>query len=210
MILKPRVVRDSAGRAAQAANRVLHGMQDGLITQEPAVTDRMLGGIQEAMHDYRPRGLRWQAKTLGDRGVGSEESQYGADFAVALEVDVTGQTVKKGFLAQAKFDRDGKAMSTSEFHDLTDQCEKMLGLSSDAFVFIYSRTEIRVLPAIAVYGVSRTSVNDVYSRSIGQFLEDFFECFVGDGRIKLQSMQQLDLLKEEWRVRRLLALRLAK
>ena len=88
MIWRLHIVEASARQIRDAAEHTLEDYRAGLITQEPHFTDRMLGGIREAMNGFEIRGVTWRATTLGDRGPGSPESRYGADFVGILEIDL--------------------------------------------------------------------------------------------------------------------------
>lgn len=72
MIREYAVIRESASRIAEAANRTRDSLGDGTVEQEPAFTDRMLGRIAEAMQGFEVKGVRWTAKTLTDRGPGAQ------------------------------------------------------------------------------------------------------------------------------------------
>jgi hypothetical protein len=194
MIVYRRMVRSAAKRIADAADSAVEDLAQGLVEQEPHLTDRLLGRIMQAMDGYRSKGVRWSAKTLTDHGPGTQEKRYGADFVGVLDVDLPEFKVKKGFLAQAKLLDSGR-MRTSEFRRLVSQCEKMLDLSPDSFVFHESIDGIRVIPAISVVGASGPEVafneDAFYSRKISRFYEEHFECFIGDRRIRAANRQTL-------------------
>lgn len=186
MISDRGLVRDVANRIARAADSAVEDLRQGLVEQEPHLTDRLLGRITQAVDEYRSKGVRWSAKTLTDHGRGTQEKSYGADFVGVLDIDLPDYKVKKGFLAQAKLLRS-KRMPIGEFRRLVSQCQKMLDLSLAAFVFHQSVYGIRVIPAIAVVASNRPEIlfdpDGLYSRSIGRFYEGHFECFYGDRAI---------------------------
>ena len=169
----------------------------GLVEQEPQLTDRWLGRIAESLQGYRVKGVTWTAKTLTDRGSGAQERQYGPDFIGVLDIDLPEYKVKKGFLAQAKLLKNGY-LNTSEFNRMRHQCEQMLALSPDSFVFLYSRDGIRVVPAIAVVSAAAPEVvfepDALYSRKISRFYEEHLECFIGDRSINEPSVEMLSRL----------------
>jgi hypothetical protein len=92
-------------------------------------------------------GVQWRAMKLTDRGSGSQERRYGADFAGVLAVDVEKTRFAKGFLVQAKLLRRGSRIRPSE---LRAQCEHMLEHTADSFVFLYHDTGVRVVSALLV------------------------------------------------------------
>ena len=194
MINTRALVRNVARRIASTADRAVEDLREGLVEQEPQLTDRLLGRIAESIEGYRSKGVRWTAKTLTDRGPGSQERQYGADFVGVLDIDLPEFKVKKGFLAQAKLLR-GNGMERREFQRMLSQCEQMLRLSPDAFVFLQSVEGIRVVPAVAVVGASGPEVafaaDALYSRSLSRFYEEHLECFIGDRTINEASEKKL-------------------
>jgi hypothetical protein len=190
-------VREVADRIAGAINRSVDALREGRVEQEPPMTDRMLGGIEESLRDFRTRGIRWSAKTLTDRGRGSQEARYGADFMGVLNVALPDYKVSKGFLAQAKLVRGGKVAGLAE---LKRQCERMLQLSPDSFVFLYGSGGVRVVPAISVVATS-AEPSSLYSRSAKRFFEEHLQCFIGDGSIQSPTPQALEDLRRSYEMR---------
>lgn len=82
-------LRAAADEIARAVAQVREAYSQGRVTQEPHLTDRLLGAIETRMEGYEVSGLRWSAKTLSDRGKGSEEKRYGADFVGVLNVELS-------------------------------------------------------------------------------------------------------------------------
>jgi hypothetical protein len=150
MIRDYHVIRESAKRIADAANRTTTSLIDGRVEQEPAFTDRLLGRIEEAMREFELHGVRWTAKTLTDRAPGAQEKTYGADFLGVLRISLEDYAVSKGFLAQAKLIEPEDSMSRRDFDRMEQQCRDMLELSPDSFVFLYSLSDIRVVPALSL------------------------------------------------------------
>jgi hypothetical protein len=185
-------------RIARAADLVVDDLNHALVEQEPHVTDRLLGRIEQSIDGYEKNGVRWRAKTLTDHGPGTQEKLYGADFVGVLEIDIPGYRVKKGFLAQAKLVKSD-SMNRRDFQRMIDQCKLMLELSPESFVFHYSFGGIRVIPAISVLAASGPeAVFDpygLYSRRISTFYEEHFECFIGDMRISEPSEHTLANLR---------------
>lgn len=187
-------MREVASVIGSAADRAVMDLRDGRVEQEPHLTDRMLGRIEQALDGYRAKGVVWTAKTLTDHGPGAQERRYGADFIGVLNMDLPEFKVTKGFLAQAKLVRPG-GLGRREFDRLVSQCNQMLDLSPDAFVFHQSLSEIRVIPAIAVVSANGSEIafdpENLYSRSITRFYEEHLECFIGDRRINEPSERTL-------------------
>lgn len=194
MIVYRRIVRAAARRIAEAADSAVEDLATGLVEQEPHLTDRLLGRIMQTMDGFRVKGVKWSAKTLTDHGRGTQEKRYGADFVGVLDVDLPEFKVKKGFLAQAKL-KGSRRMSSREFRRLVSQCEQMLDLSPDSFVFHGSTDGIRVIPASSVVGASGPEIafneDAFYSRKISRFYEEHFECFIGDRNIHSATKETL-------------------
>jgi len=200
LLKKYGIVRESSRKIDKAVRRTIEAYKEGRIEQEPAITDRLLGAMEESLNGFKAKGFEWQAKTLTDRGKNSQESTYGADFMVVLSVDIDKYKVNKGFLAQAK--RSDVQIKNKE---LNSQCEKMLELSPDSFVFLYGKSGITVVPAISVVH-SSANLNDLYSRDAARFFEEFFECFIGDQRICAPSIDVLQSIRETYHSRQLIYL----
>lgn len=196
-----RIIRESATHLAEAANRTVDALVDRRIEQEPAFTDRMLGRIEEAMTDYEVKGVRWTAKTLTDHGRGSQEKKYGADFIGVLDINLPDFKVKKGFLAQSKLIEPGAYMNLIEYVRMQKQCDKMLSLTPDSFLFLYSLSGIYVIPAIAVMSANPCNPHDLYARSISRFYEEHFQSFIGDRALSSPSIDVLEGIRREYRAR---------
>lgn len=201
MIRDYHVIRESAKRIAEAANRTTASLVDGRVEQEPAFTDRMLGRIEEAMREFEVHGVRWTAKTLTDRAPGAQEKTYGADFLGVLQISLEDYAVSKGFLAQAKLIEPKDSMSRRDFDRMEQQCGDMLELSPDSFVFLYSSLDIRVVPALSVVSAGHRNPHELYSRSIARFYEEHFECFIGDRQIHAPRIEVLKELRERMNAR---------
>jgi hypothetical protein len=156
------------------------------------MTDRMLGAIEQSLRNTRIRGIRWEAKTLTDRGRGTQEKEFGADFMGVLSISLPDFSVSKGFLAQAKIAR----RLSEDIRTLKEQCEKMLAVSPASFVFVYSDEGVRVTPAISVVA-SNGDPSQLYDRSAQRFFEEHLECFIGDRRMDWPTPETLTALREQ-------------
>jgi hypothetical protein len=201
MIAYYRAVRQVATRIADAIARSVSALQDGRVEQEPALTDRMLGAVEESMNGFTAKGISWNAKTLTDRAQDSQESRYGADFMGVLRIDLPEFSIAKGFLAQAKLKRNGRIRGIPE---LKRQCEKMLKLSSQSFVFIYDIDAVRVISANDVIGAEDPLL--LYSQSAQTFFENHLKCIIGDRSISSPTPAGLQSLADEFVARSALRL----
>lgn len=197
-MLTDSAVRKVATRLGRAADRTVEALREGRIEQEPAITDRMLGCMEETLRGFTAKGIRWSAKTLTDHGPGTQEPKYGADFMGVLDIRLPGFTIAKGFLAQAKLLRPGRRIDAT---DLKVQCERMLDHSSHSFVFLYSQEQVRVIPAVSVIG-SGGNLDSLHSSSVQRFFEDHLRCFIGDKDIRTPTPATLGKLAERLEVKR--------
>lgn len=194
------IIRSSARRVAEAASRAVRDLRESQVEQEPEFTSDMLSRIRESMDNYRIKGVRWRAKILTALGSGSQEHEYGADFMGVLSLSLSDFQVNKGFLAQAKLVRGRRSFPSRVISNLKDQCEKMLRLSPDSLVFLYSKWEIRVVPAISVLGSQKSPIQ-LYSWDISTFFEKHFESFIGDPEISSPTIEKLVLLQRRYNAR---------
>lgn len=207
MVTNRHIVREVAQRMSAAANRTVQALSKGRVEHEPAMTDRMLGAIEESIHLADIGGVVWQAKTLTDRGGKSQESVHGADFMGVLDIQLPEFKVQKGFLAQAKLlRRRGK----DDWTTLRAQCEKMLQRSTESYVFLYSDKGIRVVPALSVIAAQGpTRVSDLYGRTAKKFFEEHLQCFIGDRAISSASpltLERLEALRVVFEASRLIVI----
>lgn len=190
------IVRASARRVADAALRTVRSYALDEIEEEPDFTSDMLARMKESMNDFQFRGVRWTAKTLTSHRVNSQETQFGADFIGVVKMDLPDYKVAKGFLAQAKRVEPRASFPQREWDRLVKQSETMLKLSNASFIFLYSRSNVRVLPAIAVTAAQGPcNPHELYARSVARFYEEHFECFVGDRNIHTANIATLEDLQ---------------
>ena len=203
------IIREVARIIEKAAYRVVEALKAEWIEQEHHFTDRMLGRIEQAIDGYTTKGIVWRAKTFTDRGRNAQETRYGADFLGIVSIRLPNFSLDKGFLAQAKLLNPPGRMSSSEYQRLQQQCRNMLNITPDSFVFFYSPTGIRIIPASSVISCN-TNINlydYLYSRTISKFYEDHFACFIGDIRLRAPNIEEtLENIAENYRVRNVLVL----
>ena len=195
-------VRKVAREISEAADGAFKAYVEGRVAEEPQITDRILGAIEERINNLAIESARgfvsWKARTLRTgRGYAAEEKRHGADFMGVLDVDLPDYKIKKGFLVQAKRSEPDKPFQKEEWHRLIRQCETMLERTPDSFVFVYSRSRgIRIFSAVSVLGSTSKNIFNLYHHGIQRFFENHIECFIGDRRLNSPDIWTLDILAD--------------
>ena len=186
----------AANRLNSAANRTSDDLQKRTLPDEPAVTSALVTRFRDALDGYEKAGIRWSAKVLSSHGPGTEEGIFGADFLGVLQINFPGFEIKKGILAQAKRQNEGKKLSPTEWKRLAEQCTKMMKYSSASFVFIYSLNGFFVVPAVSVLACrDPEDLHTLHPMTIRSFYKQHFRCFVGDYGIHDDSPSILEELR---------------
>ena len=196
MLKNPRMVRKVSAAIGDAVDAAFEAYRHGRVNEEPAITDRILGGVEERVRSLKLKGVAWTARTLRTaRGRAAEERRHGADLMGVLDIEVPGFSVKKGFLAQAKRAEPGQSFSSADWNRLQEQCETMLMRSPDSFVLVYSKARgVRFVSASAVLHLHSRDIFDLYDRSVASFFEAHIECFIGDRRLDSTDINVLDAM----------------
>ena len=196
MLKYRRIIQHSARRIADAANHTVQEFILDHVEHEPEFTGEMLGRMKEAMNDFVTRDIRWTAKVLTSQGPKAQENLFGADFMGVVEFDLPEYRVTKGFLAQAKRVEHDQRITPREWDRMVQQCEQMLTITAESFVFIYSRSGIIIVPALTITSATTpTNPHEFYSRTALRFYKDHFECKVGDRAVSSADIETLERLK---------------
>lgn len=202
MFKNQKLVRGVTARINRAARNTLNALAGGRAQLEPQVTDRLLGAIEQELNGKFIGGVVWVAKTLTDRVKKSQESEFGADFMGVLSLDLNDFKASKGFLSQAKLVEPSQSFPFAESKRLKGQCEKMLGFSTESFVFLYSQQSgIRIVSAVEILGARNCNPHELTSKSITEFFKDHLECFIGDRAIQSASPEGLAQLRARYQAR---------
>lgn len=173
--------------AAKISEQIHAGVQKTIesvcsedINQEPHITDRLLARLEDAIDSTKDLQIGWRARTLTDHGRSAEESRVGADFAGTFEATTKDLTFSKSFLAQAKILNEDAKLSKKEASRLRLQCRKMLQVTPASFVFLYGKTSISVVSALAVFSTPTQNLNLLGAKDVPAFFHDHLTCFIGD------------------------------
>lgn len=97
----------------------------------------------------------------------------------------------------------------TEFDRLKVQCELMLKVTPDSFVYLYCSDDIYVIPACAVDGKSRTGTKvNFYCKNFKAFFSDYLKSFIGDIHLDGTTDKDFDELIKRANSRQLLYLQL--
>lgn len=196
MPLQRSLLRRIAKEAADGVDDAMEAYREGRVTDEPHVTDRMLGAIETRLRAFRAAGVQVGAVTLrSGSGLAAEERRHGADAMLVLDIRTSDQHVRKGLLLQAKRAEPAQALVHHEWNRMVGQCEAMLSRTPSAYVITYSRDAGALLaPAADVVGYSGRDLRSVRSHMPRRFFEEFLLCFIGDRRLLRPHVSVLDEL----------------
>jgi len=197
---------------ADAEQIIADSIADNRIPSEPSITDRFLQELESSINrTNQVRGIQFSGITLSYLGPNADESIVGADFLAVLNIQIPGMSVSKGFLCQAK--RSGRGFyinmktrknmgvgfsNRTEFLHLRQQVRKMLVISPDSFVCIYSNKRFAFTPALSIDGLRYGHGSDeVYAKSTRLFFSEFMMCFIGDRQLGAANRSQLSQLAKE-------------
>jgi hypothetical protein len=148
---------------------------------ESAYVDALIGRLDGVLDFGEGNGsIDFTSTIVADRGPGSAESLYGADFAIVFKSENVDEPISKAILSQAKNDNvDG--MPNAEVTRLREQCKKMSRFTNDYIVLEAPQMAgavptIRVgTPSTKTWGKTRMGLDDY-------FLELVLSCKHGDRR----------------------------
>lgn len=189
-----------------AYNHALEDYQENDVLHEPQVTDRLLSRLKDAFNDVDQGGVRFNAVTFTDRGRGSEESRYGADFGGFLRIDYPNYRVRKFLLAQAKIGvvqngNIGLVNSPSELSRMLDQLQRMTTITLESYLVIYTTQDFVFVPVLSILNTT-PSVNNrdywvnlvkqvPYFQTIDLF-SNYFGCITGDTTLETRAGFSVD------------------
>jgi hypothetical protein len=172
--------------------------------RETRYTTAFLTRLEDQLNGFDEAGIRWSVHVHEPDKQNKEEELTGADMLVALDLDIEGMRLRKGFLAQAKVNTNpvfGNVRISG--HDrLVDQCDAMLFHSPESFVFVYGEDATLVVPAIGVHALDARGIGRLRRSTVHEFFYDFFTCWIGDRGISVDSPAALQGLSAEMAAKR--------
>ncbi len=195
--------RAFAEKLAGATRRVCKDYRDGDVVHEEPFSDQLCGRLKETLEDFRTGEIVWQADIARRRGRFSarsltktkEEPAFGADLVMTIDIDTHTESVRKGYLAQAKRLEPGKRLDAAEYRRLLGQCERMVAFTPASLVFLYHQQDVHVVSANAVLSRRDGDLWSITTWPIEVLYEDFAICWFGDHRIQATDPAALEGLR---------------
>lgn len=161
------------------------------VTDEPEITAYLISQLDAAFRE-RIAGLQWTSSVVRNgSGVAAEEKRIGADMLLHVTVDTPGIQYSKGVLVQAKRFKPDASMSTALSNELRSQCRRMLAHTPAAFVFNYTRHEMRCGSALRFAGSTDRRIHQQCVWTSYRFFLELFRCMVGDPRVSSARVSDL-------------------
>ncbi|UOE77160.1 hypothetical protein [Parageobacillus thermoglucosidasius] len=164
----------------------IEGREEELTSQfKSEISNHLIDEIRRRLNNKEVNGVKFKVYTYKKK----DESDIGADLAGFLEISNGNQKITKAFLAQAKVCKIKKSKQgiqiTGYDRRIINQAKKMLNITSDSFIFLYTNKGIYVTPAfgIVLNNSKKIDSKKLYYKSIGGFYKEFLKCFVGDHKL---------------------------
>lgn len=87
----------------------------------------------------------------------------------------------------------------NRFKKLNKQVRKMLEITPDSFVFVYSPKGFVVVPASSIKELKANG--ELYGKSVSHFFKEYLMCFIGDHRLKACDNDTLESLRKKTNAR---------
>ena len=210
MIVKPGIVAHFGKLIRMAEANIVKKIEEKRVTQESDITSRFLDEIEEIFkYNGQKDGVFFRANVLRNQGPKATEKEIGADFCGVLHINFTGFSQSKGFLSQAKKESSAVRLSKTfyrvnkvkfphekELIRLKDQTDRMLRITPDSYVIIYSTKGFVVVPACSIQGITDNNI-EVYGKPVSQLFKEFLVCFIGDTKLSAPDDESLIQLKKK-------------
>jgi hypothetical protein len=196
-----------ATKLAGATARTVHDYASGEIRHEEPFSGELSGRLKETLQDFETENVTWQVDIVAQKkgrarlmaaslSKYDEEPEFGADLVFVIDIEMPDYRVKKGFLVQSKRLEVGANLPEAERKRLVEQCERMLAITQDAFVFLYSKSGVTPLRANAVVAAEGRNLYSLPTYNIATVYADFALCWVGDRNIEAADRRALEVLRE--------------
>lgn len=195
--------RRFADKLAGATMRVCRDYREGDVVHEEPFSDQLCGRLKETLEDFQSGEIIWQTDVARSRGRFSarsltktrEEPLFGADLVMTIDIDTARESVRKGYLAQAKRLEPGKRLDSRQHRKLLRQCEQMIEVTPASVVFLYHAEGVHVVSAGAVLSRRDADLWSITTWPIEMLFQDFAICWFGDQRIQATDPASLEGLR---------------
>lgn len=167
-------VKDYFLQACEPLNRIRYA-------QESAYVDAFIARLEGEIDFGQDYGLiKFTPTIVADRGYGSAESKYGADFAIVFKSKGIDIPIDKAIISQAKNGTVDK-LSNSESLRLKGQCEKMARITEN-YIVLETPNLAGAMPTVRI-GVPKAKLWGAVSIPFDEyFLNQVLSCQHGDKR----------------------------
>ncbi|WP_155718706.1 hypothetical protein [Ectopseudomonas mendocina] len=149
--------------------------------QESAYVDALIGRLDGVLDFGEGNGsIEFIPTVVADRGYGSAESLYGADFSIIFKSQNTEEPISKAILSQAK-NYNVDRMPKEEVTRLREQCKKMSRFTKD-YIVLEAPKMAGAVPTIRLGTPSTNAWEKTRMGFDEYFLELVLSCKHGDRR----------------------------
>lgn len=149
--------------------------------QESAYVDALIGRLDGVLDFGEGNGsIEFTPTVVADRGPGSAESLYGADFAIVFKSQNVEEPIRKAILSQAKND-NVDWMPKEEVMRLREQCRK-ISLFTNDYIVLEAPKMAGTVPTIRLGTPSTNAWGKTRMGLDEYFLELVLSCKHGDRR----------------------------
>lgn len=185
--------RQAAYAADCAVSAAMEKYSHGYVTDEDDITGVLIGRLDAAFGE-NIGGINWSSSILRHRkGLAAQEKKVGADMLIHVSIKTPQLTYSKGVLIQSKRVDDGIEMPVDSHKELLSQCDKMLDITPDSFVFNYTKSGMRCASANRIAGTSSRILNDSCNLTSYRFFLELFRCTTGDRSITSAKFDDLQI-----------------
>lgn len=182
----------AVGRVAEAERRARQIVGD-VEGREEKYTEVFRTHLESLLNNFSEGRVSWRVVTYTTDKQSGQETRIGADLVVAVDISLDGVRQSKGFLVQAKVNKNTRyGVSVDSRRTLDGQCGVMRTHSNEAYVFAYGNQSTKVLKANSV--LSGAALSDIPNKGIGEFFGEVMMCWAGDPKIAAHSHRELETL----------------
>lgn len=190
-------------RLEEVEKRVTEAYSDGTLQREERISGFLSGLLAGELDDSFEAGSNTVRIEVGAYEA-RDEPESGVDIGMRYQLVTDDFRHSTGLLIQSK------RVGNHDVH-LPSQCYKMLVRTQEAYIFAYSKDEIRVYPAVPIYldGGTGGQFTKYYQVGFVTFLSRFLEGFHGDLRMAETIDQPAQAVPVPERVKYLVDIRAA-